>query len=88
MSDTHAQMVGNLYKLLYNSRSFRLGRRQEHTGRVAARASANFNIQTPRGVIQGISHRHCTRVQRADGYGYSIRPKIALDTKEVARQAA
>jgi 5-methylcytosine-specific restriction endonuclease McrA len=45
-----------------------------HIGRVAVRATGSFNIQTPNGVIQGIAHRHCTLVQRADGYGYSIVP--------------
>lgn len=59
-----------------------------YAGRVAVRASGSFNIQTPQGVIQGISHRHCTLIQRADGYGYSIKPKIAINTKEAARQAA
>lgn len=59
-----------------------------HTGRVAVRASGSFNIQTQQGVIQGISHRYCTLIQRADGYGYSIQPKIADNHKEVAVQAA
>ncbi len=44
----------------------------QYAGRVAIRASGSFNIQTPQGVIQGISHRHCQVVQRADGYGYSL----------------
>ncbi len=43
-----------------------------HVGRVAVRASGYFNLQTAQGVVQGISHRHCRLVQRADGYGYSI----------------
>ena len=59
-----------------------------HVGRVAVRASGSFNIQTPQGVIQGISHRHCRLIQRADGYGYSVQPKIAPIPKEDARQAA
>ena len=42
-----------------------------YTGRVAVRATGSFNIQTAEGVVQGISHRHCTLIQRADGYGYS-----------------
>lgn len=42
-----------------------------HIGRVAVRASGSFNIQTAKGVVQGISYRHCKVVQRADGYGYS-----------------
>jgi hypothetical protein len=28
-----------------------------HTGRVAARATGSFNIQTAAGVVQGISHK-------------------------------
>lgn len=42
-----------------------------YIGRVAVRASGNFNIQTAQGAIQGISHRYCKVIQRADGYGYS-----------------
>jgi len=42
-----------------------------HIGRVAVRASGSFNIQTAAGVVQGISHKHCKLIQRADGYGYS-----------------
>ena len=42
-----------------------------YAGRVAIRATGSFNIQTPQGVIQGVSHRHCRIIQRADGYGYS-----------------
>jgi len=43
----------------------------KHIGRVAVRASGSFNIQKQEGAVQGISHRHCRVVQRADGYGYS-----------------
>jgi 5-methylcytosine-specific restriction endonuclease McrA len=43
-----------------------------YMGRVAVRASGSFNIQSAQGVIQGISHRFCTLIQRADGYGYSL----------------
>ena len=43
-----------------------------HVGRVAIRASGSFNIQTVRGVVQGVSHRDCQMLQRADGYGYSM----------------
>lgn len=50
-----------------------------HTGRVAVRASGSFNIQTAAGVVQGISHKHCKVIQRADGYGYSIVAKIKGD---------
>jgi len=41
-----------------------------HTGRVAIRATGNFNIQTSAGVVQGIGHKHCRVVARGDGYGY------------------
>jgi 5-methylcytosine-specific restriction endonuclease McrA len=43
-----------------------------YTGRVAVRASGNFNIQTSNGVVQGVAHRYCTVVQRGDGYSYSL----------------
>ncbi len=49
-----------------------------YMGRIAIRASGSFNIQTAQDVIQGIHHRFCTLIQRADGYGYSW-DKIALD---------
>ncbi len=51
-----------------------------YRGRVAIRASGSFNVQTPAGLVQGISHRFCALVQRADGYGYSW-TQIALQTK-------
>ena len=44
-----------------------------YVGRVAVRASGNFNIQSAEGLVQGISHRYCTLIQRSDGYGYSTR---------------
>ena len=50
----------------------------EYLGRVAVRASGRFSIQTGNGLVQGIHHRFCTRIQRADGYGY-MWTKIASD---------
>ena len=47
-------------------------RRGVHVGRVAVRRTGSFNVQTARGTVQGISHRHCRVVQRADGYGYVL----------------
>jgi hypothetical protein len=41
-----------------------------YIGRVAIRASGNFNIQTAPGVVQGINAKHCRLIQRADGYHY------------------
>ncbi|MCL5995653.1 MAG: RNA-guided endonuclease IscB [Chloroflexi bacterium] len=43
-----------------------------HAGRVAVRTSGYFNIQTPMGVIQGISWRWCNLLHRSDGYAYSL----------------
>jgi 5-methylcytosine-specific restriction endonuclease McrA len=59
-----------------------------HVGRVAVRATGSFNVRTPQGVVQGIHARHCTLIQRADGYGYRHQPKIATDTQEDAGLAA
>jgi 5-methylcytosine-specific restriction endonuclease McrA len=42
-------------------------------GRVAVRKTGSFNVQTLSGAIQGISYKHCTVTQRADGYGYHIK---------------
>lgn len=47
-----------------------------YRGRVAIRACGSFNIQTATGLVQGISHRFCTLIQRADGYGYSWTKKV------------
>lgn len=44
-----------------------------YVGRVVIRASGSFSIQTAQGLVQGISYRYCTLVQRSDGYGYSFR---------------
>ncbi|WP_217212404.1 RNA-guided endonuclease IscB [Streptomyces sp. AC550_RSS872] len=50
------------------------GKRQgSHTGRVAVRATGNFNIKTIHGLVQGIHHRHVHLLQRADGYAYTTR---------------
>lgn len=53
-------------------------------GRVAVRQRGYFNIRTSSGVMQGISYRHCTLIQRADGYGYSHQPAIR-ETESVSR---
>ena len=56
-----------------------------YVGRVAVRATGSFNIQTATGVVQGISHRHCRVIQRADGYGYS---RVAKMESEQVRHTA
>jgi 5-methylcytosine-specific restriction endonuclease McrA len=42
-----------------------------YLGRVAIRSSGSFNIQSGCVLVQGIHHRFCKLLQRADGYGYS-----------------
>jgi hypothetical protein len=59
-----------------------------HTGRVAVRASGSFNIRTGQILVQGISHRYCTLLQRNDGYAYFLQPTIALNKTEDASLAA
>lgn len=60
-----------------------------YLGRVAVRKTGSFNIQTPDSVVQGIHHRHCTLIQRADGYAYSQLPFDSAQTqKEAARAGA
>ena len=56
-------------------------------GRVAIRATGSFNIQTATGLVQGIAHRFCILIQRADGYGYAL-TKRAFDTGEAGTGAA
>lgn len=58
-----------------------------YLGRVAIRTSGRFNIQTVTGLVQGIHYRFCTRIQRADGYGYSW-TKIATDKGDAGTGAA
>jgi 5-methylcytosine-specific restriction endonuclease McrA len=42
-----------------------------HVGRVAIRKTGSFNIQTSKGVVQGVSWKHCRITQRSDGYRYT-----------------
>ncbi len=39
-----------------------------YIGKVAVRSSGSFNIVTARGTVQGIGHRYCRLLHRADGY--------------------
>ncbi len=63
-----------------------------HWGRVAVRATGNFNIQShPAGVaavVQGIHHRHCRVVQRNDGYGYFLNPANHTKRDQVRPKAS
>lgn len=42
-----------------------------YVGRVATRATGSFNISTPDGLVQGISHNYCTHIHKKDGYSYA-----------------
>ncbi|MBA2947651.1 RNA-guided endonuclease IscB [Streptomyces himalayensis] len=48
-----------------------------HIGRVAIRKTGNFNISTAAGPVTDIHRRHIRRLQRADGYGYTMRKETA-----------
>ncbi|HEX6293060.1 MAG TPA: RNA-guided endonuclease IscB [Herpetosiphonaceae bacterium] len=48
-------------------------KRGTYVGRVAVRATGSFNIATAGGIVQGIGHRYCHRLQRSDGYAYQHR---------------
>ena len=50
-----------------------------HVGRVAVRASGNFNIQTTAGVVQGIRSKDCRLVERSDGYHYPSLTKFKIE---------
>ena len=48
------------------------GKKQgRYRGCVAVRATGNFNIHTPSGVVQGIHAKHCRLAQHLDGYSYT-----------------
>jgi 5-methylcytosine-specific restriction endonuclease McrA len=63
-----------------------------HIGRVAVRASGSFNIQSYQDgkavVVQGIGHKHCRIIQRADGYGYFFNRANNNTRREQARPKA
>ncbi len=43
-----------------------------YLGKVAVRASGNFNIATTKTTIQGINYKYCRTIQKGDGYAYAI----------------
>jgi hypothetical protein len=63
------------------------GKKQgEYLGRIAVRASGSFNIQSKNGLVQGISHKYCTLLQRNSGYGFCL-TKIAPSNGEERKAA-
>jgi 5-methylcytosine-specific restriction endonuclease McrA len=56
-----------------------------YVGRVAVRATGNFNVKTSTETIQGISYKYCKLLQRNDGYGYeSHQQYLKEESGEVA----
>ena len=49
-----------------------------HVGKVAVRTSGYFNVSSTAGVVQGISYKHCSVIQRADGYSYQSKTGAPL----------
>lgn len=49
-----------------------------YVGKVAVRTSGSFNIATSQGTVQGIPHRCCRLIARADGYSYYQRKERAF----------
>ncbi len=43
-----------------------------YVGRIATRATGSFNVSTKEGLVQGISHKHCTPIYKKDGYSYVL----------------
>ena len=42
-----------------------------YLGKVAVRASGNFNITSNSGIVQGINYKYCKNIQKGDGYAYA-----------------
>jgi hypothetical protein len=49
-------------------------------GRVSVRKSGSFNSKTEAGTIQGIPWKHCSLLQRADGYNYYMGDGVPSST--------
>lgn len=61
------------------------GKKQgNYIGRVAVRASGSFNIQSKDGLVQGISHKHCTLIERGAGYGFKQLDSTNMESREKA----
>jgi 3-dehydroquinate synthase class II len=68
--------TGDLVKALVN-KGKKLG---TYVGRVSVRKSGSFNIKTEAGTIQGIAWKHCSLLQRADGYNYYLGDSVSSST--------
>ncbi len=72
-----------IHAALLSRRAVRRSRRARHTRyrkprfdnrrrKVAVRRTGSFNITTPTGTVQGISHRFCTVLHHCDDYSYHM----------------
>lgn len=66
LKQVHGFQTGDLIRAVV-TKGKKMGR---YTGKVAVRASGNFNITTKAGVVQGISWKYCKLLQKVDGYAY------------------
>jgi hypothetical protein len=51
-----------------------------YVGGVSVRKSGGFNSKTEAGTIQGIPWKHCSLLQRADGYNYYLGDSVSSST--------
>jgi hypothetical protein len=58
-----------------------------HVGKVAVRASGSFNVSTTAGIVQGISHKHCSMLHMADGYLYLSKTGAPLGFEKTSIRA-
>jgi len=80
----HGFRTGDRIKAVVPDPSIKAG---VYVGRVAVRASGSFNIQTPGGVVQGISHKHCRVLMRGDGYSYNPVAQLSETQGDAPRRA-
>ena len=68
--------TGDLVKALVN-----IGKKPgTHAGRASVRKSGSFNIKAEAGTIHGIAWKHCSLLQRADGYNYYRGDSVSSST--------
>lgn len=80
----HGFRTGDMVRAIVPASSKKAG---VHQGRVAVRARGSFNIQTPSGVVQGISHKHCQILSRGDGYSYHLVAQTSEIQGDASRRA-
>ncbi len=66
----HGFRTGDIVKAVVPAHLRRAG---THVGRMSAKASGSFTIATEKGPVTDVGKKHCQKLQRADGYGYTQR---------------